>query len=265
MSNLLKDCKVGAPALCYLLYSCSDQMWPENTPCTTSSITGRQIESIPLIFRLPPFTPTGGYRGPVSSSAWPDMDPYCRRPRGVLTLHLLWSHVWGPPSAKTRESAERVEGWCGYIGCGRGWCQCHASSMLALNLVGPEPVLWVISTCWIRVVLAVRRSALLLDVQGRCSPMLSGGKGLAPACYPGAELPRARMLRLTVQMCSFNSLGQLLRQYLENRSLTASCHTIVHWTGRPGTGRLYMYLSSSLSRRDKRAKPHCLLCQPWKV
>lgn len=103
-------------------------------------------------------------------------------------------------------------------------CQLHAGT----ELVGPEPVLRVISTCWIRAVLAVR-SALLLDVQGRCSLMLSGGKALAPACtpLPCAGLPCARMLWLTVQMCSFSSLGQPLRQYLENRSLAASCHTTI--------------------------------------
>lgn len=40
------------PSLCYLLCSCSDQTYTENTRCTTSPITGRQIENTPLISRL---------------------------------------------------------------------------------------------------------------------------------------------------------------------------------------------------------------------
>lgn len=47
-----------------------------------------------------------------------------------------------------------------------------------IKLVVPKPDLWGISMCWIRAVLAVRRPALLLDVWGKCSPVISGGMGL---------------------------------------------------------------------------------------
>lgn len=183
MPHLPKDHELGAPSLC-LPHSCSDQMCPENTPCTTSPITERQIESTPLISRLSPFIPAAGHRGQVHPPAWPDMDLYRRWPRGALTLQPLWSHVWGTSSAN---SAEPERKWWGggmdsvdLYGCGSRWGQCHASSILALSW-------WDLSQsyeCWIRAILAVRRSALLLDLRARCSPMLSGGKGLglAPAC-----------------------------------------------------------------------------------
>lgn len=115
MPHLPKDHELGAPSLC-LLHSCSDQMCPENTPCTTSPITERQIESTPLISRLSPFNPAAGHRGQVHPPAWPDMDLYHRWPRGALTLQPLWNHVWGTSSANSAEPERRGGGrWTVWI------------------------------------------------------------------------------------------------------------------------------------------------------
>lgn len=146
------------------------------------------------------------------------------------TLQPLWSCVRGTASAKSAEPAGRVGGWCGFIWLWKQVrsvsCQVHADT----EQVGPQPVLQGISTCCIKAVLAVRRSALLLDVQGGCSPMLCGGKGLelAPTCtlLAWAELTWS----CAVSDCTdvpCNSLAQPSRQYLEKRSLAASCDTIV--------------------------------------
>lgn len=155
----------------------------------------------PSDFQAPPFIPSVGHWGSLLSPAWPDMDPCCRSPRGVLTLQPLWNRVWGTAPAKSAEPAGRVGVQCGFIYHLRSVsCQLGAGT----KLVGPVPALQGVSTCWIRDMLAVRRPALLLDVQGRCSPMLCGdtGLGLASTCtlLPWAELTWLHAA-LTVHMC----------------------------------------------------------------
>ena len=133
MSSLPKDHKFGSIGLCYLLHSCSDQTCRENTPCTTSSITGRQIKSTPLISRLP-----------HSSLLW---DIGVQFP---LLPDQTWIHIVGDPgecslcspfgavsgAQHQQNQLNLQEGWGDAVGlytCGSSWVQCRASSTLLLS------------------------------------------------------------------------------------------------------------------------------------
>lgn len=98
----------------------------------------------PSDFQAPPFIPSLGHWGSVPSPAWPDMDPYCRWPRGVLTLQPLWNCVWGTAPGKSAKPAGRVGAQCGFMYHLRSAsCQLHAGT----ELVGPMPALQGVSTC----------------------------------------------------------------------------------------------------------------------
>lgn len=230
----------------------------------------RKVEwKYPSDFQAPPFILAVGHWGSVPSPAWPDMDPYRRWPREALTLQPLWSCVWDTALAKSAEPEGRVGGQSGSI---------MPAEAVEVSVL-PAPRLHQAGGTWA----SPKRHFYMLDQScvgskeacsalghaSRCSPMLRGGMGLGPAptctLLAWAELTWLHATSdCTYMPC--NSLAQPLRQYLEKRSLAESCETILHWTGRPGTGRCTGIYSSSLCRNDERAKPpHCFLCQSWKV